>query len=87
MNNEGSNKARIPERDALYGYLRDATQDQLQALAELGVWMEKHHELLLAGRANGIRIGATQEVIQFMLDSLDPELAGMVAGNLVQLPN
>ena len=86
MNNEGSNKARIPERDALYGYLRDATQDQLQALAELGVWMEKHHELLLAGRANGIRIGATQEVIQFMLHTLDPELAGMVAGNLVQLP-
>ncbi|MGP5108954.1 hypothetical protein ACTXK4_21270 [Pseudomonas helleri] len=49
--------------------------------------MEKHHELLFAGRANGIRLGATQEVIQFMLDSLDPDLAGMVAGNLVQLPN
>lgn len=87
MNNEGVNQSRIPEGDALHGHLRDATQKQLLALAELGVWMEKHHELLLAGRANGIRLGATQEVIQYMLDSLDPNLAGMVAGNLVQVPN
>lgn len=87
MNNETANQHRIPERDALHGHLREATQEQLLALAELGVWMEKHHELLLAGRVNGIRLGATQEVIQFMLDSLDPDLAGMVAGNLVQLPN
>ena len=87
MNNEDAKRPRIPERDALHGYLREATQEQLLALAELGVWMEKHHELLFAGRANGIRLGATQEVIQFMLDSLDPDLAGMVAGNLVQLPN
>lgn len=78
---------RIPEREALRGHLRDATQDQLEALAELGVWLEKHHErVLMLGRRNDIRIGATQEVIQFMFDSLNPEVAGMVAGNLVKIP-
>lgn len=74
------------DRDELTGALRDATEAELQALTELGEWMAKHHWVLATGRANGIRIGATREVAQFMLDSLDPEVAGTVAGNLVPLP-
>lgn len=75
------------DRDELTGALRGATEAELLALAELGEWMARHHVVLVAGRANGIRIGTTQEVVQFMLDSLDPDVAGTVAGNLVRLPN
>jgi hypothetical protein len=75
------------DRDELTGALRDATEAELAALAELGEWMTRHHVVLATGRANGIRIGATQEVAQFMMDSLDPDVAGTVAGNLDLLPN
>jgi hypothetical protein len=75
------------DRDELTGSLRGATEAELRALAELGEWMTQHHVVLTTGRANGIRIGTTQEVAQFMLDSLDPDVAGTVAGNLVPLPN
>lgn len=77
----------IPERHALQGALQNATEDEFLALAELGEWMAKHQWVLVTGRANGIRIGTTREVQQFMLDSLAPEVAGAVAGNLVLLPN
>ncbi|MGG5276324.1 hypothetical protein [Pseudomonas syringae pv. coryli] len=87
MTDDTATAAPIPERDALYGFLRDAPQWKLQALAELALWMEKHHELLFAGRSDGIRLGATKEVIQFMLDSVNPDVANIVAGNLVQIEN
>ncbi len=78
---------RIPERDSLHWALRDADQSDLLALAELGAWMAKHEALLVTGRKNGIRIGVTPAVMQFMKNGLDPEHAGTVVGNLVQLPD
>lgn len=73
----------IPNREDLYGALRNATQEELLALSELGVWMQRNHMLLVAGRASGIRLGATKEVADFMLRSLED--GGTVAGNLVIL--
>lgn len=78
---------RVLDRNELTGALKEATDAELQALSELGEWMAKHHKVLVFGRANGIRIGATREVAEFMLHSLDPDVAGTVAGNLVPLPN
>lgn len=74
----------IPNREDLHGALRNATQEELEALAELGVWMQRNHMLLATGRASGIRLGATKEVAEFMLRSLED--GGTVAGNLVILP-
>ncbi|RMM02374.1 hypothetical protein ALQ86_04594 [Pseudomonas amygdali pv. eriobotryae] len=56
-------------------------------MAELATWMAKHHRLLVVGRKHGIRIGATDKVIQFMREHLDTELAGKVSENLVRLAN
>ncbi|GKQ49109.1 hypothetical protein [Pseudomonas syringae] len=75
------------ENDSLYDALREASPDQLQALAELATWMAKHHRLLVVGRKHGIRIGATDKVIQFMREHLDTELAGKVSEKLVRLAN
>ena len=74
----------IPDRENLHGNLRNATQEELLALAELGVWMQRNYILLATGRASGIRLGATQEVADFMLHSLED--GGTVASNLVILP-
>ncbi|WP_225983001.1 hypothetical protein [Pseudomonas syringae] len=38
------------ENDSLHDALREASPDQLQALAELATWMAKHHRLLVVGR-------------------------------------
>ncbi|RMN08714.1 hypothetical protein [Pseudomonas savastanoi] len=73
------------ENDSLHDAEREASQAQLQALAELATWMAKHHRLLVVGRKHGIRIGATDKVIQFMREHLAPELAGKVSENLVRL--
>ncbi|KAA3527810.1 hypothetical protein [Pseudomonas savastanoi] len=73
------------ENDSLHDAEREASQAQLQALAELATWMAKHHRLLVVGREHGIRIGATDKVIQFMREHLAPELAGKVSENLVRL--
>ncbi|RMU44553.1 hypothetical protein ALP27_04933 [Pseudomonas savastanoi pv. glycinea] len=43
--------------------------------------------MLVVGRSNGVRIGATDKVIQFMREHLDTELAGKVSENLVRLAN
>ncbi|EGH24635.1 hypothetical protein [Pseudomonas savastanoi] len=75
------------ENDSLHDAEREASQAQLQALAELATWMAKHHRLLVVGRSNGVRIGATDKVIQFMREYLDTELAGKVSENLVRLAN
>ncbi|AVB12241.1 MULTISPECIES: hypothetical protein [Pseudomonas syringae group] len=75
------------ENDSLHDALREASPDQLQALAELATWMAKHHRLLVVGREHGIRIGATDKVIQFMREHLAPELAGKVSENLVRVAN
>ena len=74
------------ERSELTGALHEATEAELLALAELSEWMTKHQLVLATRRAHGIRIGATREVRQYMLDSTDPEFAGMVAGNIEPLP-
>lgn len=74
------------ERSELTGALHEATEAELLALADLSEWMTKHQLVLATGRAHGIRIGATREVRQYMLDSTDPEFAGMVAGNIEPLP-
>ncbi|RMM81018.1 hypothetical protein ALP96_200198 [Pseudomonas savastanoi pv. glycinea] len=73
------------ENDSLHDAEREASHAQLQALAELATWMAKHHRLLVVGRSNGVRIGATDKVIQFMREHLAPELAGKVSENLVRL--
>ncbi|KPX32966.1 MULTISPECIES: hypothetical protein [Pseudomonas syringae group] len=75
------------ENDSLHDALRDASPDHLQALTELATWMAKHHPLLVVGRSNGIRIGATDKVIAFMREHLAPELAGKVSENLVRVAN
>ncbi|RMV75434.1 MULTISPECIES: hypothetical protein [Pseudomonas syringae group] len=75
------------ENDSLHDALRDASPDHLQALAELATWMAKHHRLLVVGRSNGIRIGATDKVIAFMREHLDPELASKASENLVRVAN
>ncbi|RMV35836.1 hypothetical protein [Pseudomonas syringae group genomosp. 3] len=75
------------ENDSLHDALREASPDQLQALAELATWMAKHHRSLVVGRKHGIRIGATDMVIQFMREHLDTELADTVSENLVRVAN
>ncbi|PHN34785.1 hypothetical protein [Pseudomonas amygdali] len=75
------------ENDSLHDALREASPDQLQALAELATWMAKHHRLLVVGRKHGIGIGATDKVIQFMREHLAPELADTVSENLVRVAN
>lgn len=75
----------IPNREDLLGALRNATQEELEALAELGVWMQRNHLVVATGRASGIRLGATKAVADFILRSLED--GGIVAGNLVILPD
>jgi hypothetical protein len=75
----------IPSRDELQGALRDATQEDILALSELAVWMQQYQNVLVAGRASGIRIGASQEVSDYMLQCLGED-AGTVVGNLTILP-
>ncbi|HCF0592395.1 TPA: hypothetical protein NH794_006089 [Pseudomonas aeruginosa] len=67
--------------------LHRATPEEIVALTDLAWWMKKHQMVLVTGRANGIRIGASPDVIQFMEKHLDPYSAGTVAGNLVPIPN
>lgn len=75
----------IPSRDELQGALRNATQEDILALSELAVWMQRYQNVLVAGRASGIRIGASQEVSDYMLQCLGED-AGTVVGNLAILP-
>jgi len=75
------------ERKPVESALHRATPEEIVALTELAWWMKKHQMVLVTGRANGIRIGASQDVIRFMEKHLDPYSAGAVAGNLVPIPN
>jgi hypothetical protein len=80
------NNTRIPSSEELPNGLRDATQDELVALAEFAAWADTHHMVLANGRKHGIRIGVTSEVAEFVRRSmLSPAAGEFIAGNLVQL--
>jgi len=77
----------IPPAASLQGALRNASQKNLEALAELCACIAKHQDLLLMGKAYGISFGTTREVLEFMRISLDSESASLVTANLVVLPD
>ena len=75
----------IPSRDELKGALREASQEDLLALSELAIWAQRYQNVLVAGRASGIRVGASKDVTDYMLQCLGDD-AGTVVGNMVILP-